>query len=260
MQFSDDPRFWTLLRDALQRVGQTERLNEPEVGRKLWEYMKFIRVWQKALHESKDLYSEAEMAAMLAWRYRIHPSQIEKVRELRVDAFFFGYKLAFRKPDFMVRSIWQLSVPDGQYIAARELQRSSGRHDLDGRPSEERADGFGFSKSNRLWLMLREQDHEQPRMICLKDRKTSLATGDRASEITMLHGWCLESSIKYADLIFSTRVLLLRAARQKKALEDYASEIDICPMGDWADGARQLRLTRRDFTKIVNFLKNGDAI
>jgi len=199
------------------------------------------------------------LAAALQRFYRTHASQMAKLGAANVGGFYFGYKLAFRHPDFMVRSIWHLVQPDGQsYLSATEFQYSSGLYEGDKAPREERSSGVVISKSERLWLTLREHEYEQPRFICLDTINKAVNHAhdgeDPAPHISGMSGYVLEATRKGQHLTFHSPVLLLRAEQQRADLKDYRKDVDILPLKRWTGAAKRFAIPPGTYQRILDFL------
>lgn len=284
---ADNPVCWTLLKHALQlacRSGskQTDinhesgakiaasslsrlisepeyKLNQPEPARQLWNWCAQEGFLAQAEQLIADDTPDRSLAAGLQRFYRTHASQMAKLAAADVDGFYFGYKLAFRHPDFMVRSVWHLVRPNGQsYLLANEFQYSSGLYEGDKAPREERSTGVVISKSERLWLTLREHEYEQPRFICLDTINKAVNHahdgGGSAPHISGMSGHVLEATRKGQHLTFHSPVLLLRAEQQRADLKDYRKDVDILPLKRWKSAAKRFAIPPVTYQRILDFL------
>lgn len=284
----DNPACWTVLRRALllgwrSGTDQTKILREsgatsglPSLSRfidgrssvlkdhpsaeHLWNWCAgkgFIEQAEKAIADDTP---DRALAAALQRFYRTHASQMDKLAAADVGGFYFGYKLAFRHPDFMVRSIWHLVQPDNHpYLLANEFQYSSGHYEADKAPREERSSGTVISKSERLWLTLREHEYEQPRFICLDTINKAVSHGDHgkdaAAHISGMSGHVLEATRKGQHLTFHSPVLLLRAENQRADLMDYRKDVDILPLERWKGAAKRFAIPPGTYQRILDFLR-----
>lgn len=284
---ADNPVCWVLLKRALQLacrngIKQTTimarskatiaasslsrlisepdyKLNQPEVARQLWDWCAQEGLLAQAERSIADDTPDRTLAAGLQRFYRTHASQMTKLVAADVGGFYFGYKLAFRHPDFMVRSVWHLVQPDGQsYLLASEFQYSSGFYEGDKAPREERSSGVVISKSERLWLTLREHEYEQPRFICLDTINKAVNHAhdgeDPAPHISGMSGHVLEATRKDQHLTFHSPVLLLRAEQQRADLKDYRKDVDILPLTRWKSAAKRFAIPSVTYQRILDFL------
>jgi hypothetical protein len=158
-----------------------------------------------------------------------------------IQGLFYGYKKAFRLSNFVTKSLFRVQAITDDHVVVQEYQRSSGKYDADLRPSEERSEGYGFSKSDKLWFFLREHDFEQPRIFCFSEFKDSLVSSDSKTQhtknsevITSLFGHCLESSRKFKDDVFYSKAMLTRLSDDigddATFWETYAASLDLYPI------------------------------
>lgn len=286
---ADDAACWMLLKHALllayrQGKGQTTiivqskaamvasslsrlirepdyKLKQPEAARRLWNWCAQEGFLAQAEKSIADDTPAKALADSLQRFYRTHASQMARLVAVEVGGFYFGYKLAFRHTDFMVRSIWHLVQPDDQsYLLANEFQYSSGRYEADKAPREELSSGVVIAKSERLWFALREDEHEQPRFISLDTLnktvlRSSSGNGPSPSRLTGMSGQELEATRKGQHTTFHSPILFLRADAQRTVLMDYREEVDILPLKSWQSAANRFGIPVATYRRIVEFLQ-----
>lgn len=234
---------------------RTARLNDVTVARNILAYLDKRGFVTKA---RQQLGQDANplLADGLAEFYHTDIDRIAHLSDLKICAYYWGYKLSFRKPDYIIRSAWRIAPGDVKYFTVDELQRSSGRHEPNQQPLEERSTGIAFAKSDRLWLTLRELSHSQPRILGLRYTLGLLSDGANGSEgIVAMAGHILESDRKYTEgRMFTSPVLLLRASEQHEALIDYKSGLDFIPPDDVA-AAASLGIPEQTYRAILKHLR-----
>lgn len=273
MQYADKPEFLDVMRKALA-IASKEGLSEDKIikqagielsrtsldrfknrkteqfasldsRRKLWRvlndggFVKAAITDTDKLSDKSKLMSIDEVALASTCFFNTHDSQVQKLANNRIRGLFYGFKNAFRLPNSVTKSIFRIDTPTDDHVIIHEYQRSSGKYDADGRPSEERSEGYGFSKSDKLWFFLREHDFEQPRIFCFSEFKVSpgrpKAKGQKGAEIiTSLFGHCLESARKYKDNIYYSKVILTRLlsddiGEPETFWKKYESTLDLYP-------------------------------
>lgn len=252
----------TLVASSLSRLIKEPdyKLRQPEAARQLWLWCAqegFLAQAEQAIADDTPLRA---LGGGLQRFYRTHASQMTKLVAADVEGFYFSYKLAFRHPDFMVRSIWQLAQPaDQSFLLADEFQYSSGHYESDKAPREERSSGVVISKSERLWFTLREDEHEQPRIICLDTISKTLSKAEPSKQpssarVSGMSGHVLEATRKGQHLTFHSPILFLRADPQYTELMDYHNDVDILPLRSWQSAAKRFAIPAVTYKRIVAFL------
>jgi len=150
-----------------------------EHAKKLWDYLLQRGFIQQVLstHEIKKsaFYFEEEYSSMMCCFFDTHGSQIREFAKsgliytndkFRESGEWFCYKNSFRKPGFVVKSKMSFTNHNDQYFEVTDTQHSSGLFEEGGHQYAEEASGFAFSKSRKLWCVLKEERYEQPRMFC----------------------------------------------------------------------------------------------
>lgn len=240
--------------------GLSSTLKDHTSAKHLWNWCAgkgFLTQAEKAIADDTP---DRALATALQRFYRTHASQMAKLVAADVEGFYFSYKLAFRHPDFMVRSIWQLARPaDQSFLLADEFQYSSGHYESDKAPREERSSGAVISKSERLWFTLREDEHEQPRVICLDTISKTLSKAEPSKQpssarVSGMSGHVLEATRKGQHLTFHSPVLFLRADPQHTDLMDYHNDVDILPLKRWQSAAKRFAIPAVTYKRIVAFL------
>lgn len=233
-------------------------------GSKLWDWSKDKGFLRQATKEIADETPDTLLAQALEVFYRTNPKQLEQLIALKAEGYYFGYKLAYRHPEFMVRSIWKLAAHGSEpYFIADEFQYSSGEYEADREAREEYSHGLAFSKSSKLWMIVREVDDEQPRTICLDriSKSSPRARAPKGSEppmrISGMSGYGLEATRNAKHPVFHSPILLLRSEHQKALIADYKKEVDILPLTSWDAAADRFRIPHVTYKRIVAFLKHG---
>lgn len=184
---------------------------------KLWDYLSYKDAIEAALFSSEaeiskcDLFDSRQLANTLMCWCACHESQISDMAKNELDGEYLCYKLSLRKEDYIVKSLVNIKIFQEEYIEISEYQRSSGYAEADGSIFDEKSHGVGFSKSNKLWFFMIEEDMEQPRIACFDRIKAPRSVDDPSrSRITILHGKLLESSTRFLDGLFSFNILLVK--------------------------------------------------
>lgn len=173
--FPDYPEKWPLDESPYDI---NSPLKDRRVAVRLWMNMnergfighaikKFPRVLQ-----TKNVFGPDETASTVSSFYGVHDSQIERLGEQGFcrdggSEEWFCYKPSYLQLGYVVKSLVRFD-PKSDHYDVREEQIST---TLDGEDTKriEVSNGFGFAKSFNLWLMLREEDTEQPRVFCFYD-------------------------------------------------------------------------------------------
>lgn len=182
-------------------------LNEQD-ARRLWSWLSDRRsghinrvIAAESRFSRKNLYALREVANPMAAFYACHESQLAQWREWGIEGDWYAYKPSFRRPGFVVKSLVSLRCPKDsgdEFVEVSERQWSSGAFEIDGKSNDETSVGFGVVKSNMLWLFMREEDREQPRIACFHTQRLSkTATGKDRSVV--LTGMILEGNKRFPD-------------------------------------------------------------
>jgi hypothetical protein len=242
--------------------GHSSVLKDHTSAKHLWNWCArtgFLTQAEKAIADDTP---DRGLATALQRFYRTHASQMAKLVAADIEGFYFSYKLAFRHSDFMVRSIWQLARPaDQSFLLADEFQYSSGHYESDKAPREERSSGAVISKSERLWFTLREDEHEQPRVICLDTISKTLSKAEpgkqpSSARVSGMSGHVLEATRKGQHLTFHSPILFLRADEQRTDLMGYHNDVDILPLTPCEDAASRFAIPAVTYQRIVDFLRD----
>jgi hypothetical protein len=191
-----------------RRRPRTLRLDYP-VASNLWKYCsKEIRT---VVQERIDLLGHTERLAANAINsfYRVHENQtIDWTEHQKLQEEYFCYKPAFREPGYVLKSHMRFCPMNDEYLEVSEKQVA---RDDDGGDSSEESLGFAFSKSERLWLFLREKSHDQPRVFCFYRKDV-----DAEGRIARLEGYLLESDKRYDRGVNMFRVGLVSVRRDQE--------------------------------------------
>ena len=109
----------------------------------------------------------------------------ERFEQAGIGGNFFCYKPSFRRKGFVVKSLITIEPVPGNFFRVFEKQRTSGMFEMDRQAILEQSDGFGFVKSNRVWIFLR--DIEPTNLgyfvtISQNSRKTRVSQSTRQSQ------------------------------------------------------------------------------
>ena len=195
-------------RSHARRPRHTLRLDYP-VALKLWNYCS--KEVKTVVEERTDLLGHSERLAANAINsfYRVHESEtIGWIEWQLLQEEYFCYKPAFRASGYVVKSHMRFCSMNDEYLEVTEHQ--VGRED-DGWEGAEESSGFAFSKSERLWLFLREQSRDQPRIFCFHNKDV-----DAEGRIARLEGHVLESDKRYDRGVFMFKVGLVSVRRDQE--------------------------------------------
>jgi len=195
---------------TVQRFRKAENLERRQrlmlhydVASKMWNYCRDeIELIIERRKAGDEFYKHTERLAadaMIAFYY-VNPEQTRRWKDhdgLKTE--YFCYKPSFRRPGQVVKSLWKIDIVNGQYFKISEDQADGGKPGI--HKSTEHSDGFGFSKSGRLWFFLMEQSREQPRVFCFHKRDI-----DHAGRISRLIGYVVESDKRYSGGVFTFKV------------------------------------------------------
>jgi hypothetical protein len=168
----------------------------------LWNYCS--KQVKAVVQERSDLLGHTERLAANAITsfYRAHESQTVAWRETHgLQREYFLYKPSFRIPGNLVKSHVRFTLSNSEYFEVSEKQ--SAKTD-EGWESSETSTGFAISKSEHLWLFLREESREQPRILCLHGKDF-----DEKDRISRLSGYVLESDKRFTGGVYMFRVGLV---------------------------------------------------
>ncbi|MGE4046259.1 MAG: hypothetical protein AB7F35_15490 [Acetobacteraceae bacterium] len=174
-----------------------------DVAVKLWNFCR--RELEDIIRRREagdDFYKHAERLAadaMMAFYYA-HPDQTRRwAHQDGLQTEYLCYKPSFRRPGQVVKSRFTIDIVNDQYFKVVEDQADGGKPGI--QKSTEHSEGFGFSKSGRLWFFLMEQSREQPRVFCFHKRDI-----DADGSITRLIGYVMESDKRYSGGVFTFKV------------------------------------------------------
>jgi hypothetical protein len=187
---------------------RTLRLDYP-VALKLWNYCR--QEVKAVVQDRMDLLGHTERFGANAVNsfYRVHESEtIGWIERQLLQEEYFCYKPAFRASGYVVKSYMRFCPMNGEYLEVTE--RQVGRED-DGWGVAEESLGFAFSKSERLWLFLREKSHDQPRIFCFYRKDV-----DAEGRIARLEGYLMESDKRYDSGVHMFRVGLVSVRRDQE--------------------------------------------
>jgi hypothetical protein len=221
-------------------------------AQKLWDYLdNTLGLIEKAVAlasiQKRSLYPLPEVANAMHCFYGVHKSSISKLATAGISGSFFCYKPSFRKEGFTVKSRMSIVDEKNHFFTIRELQRTSGKYEIDGIGLVEESEGFGLIKSDRLWLFLQDIETEQPRIFCLIPKFGRIATdesiatrGIKKSQIGSLHGYLLEGVKGNKNDAYKFNVVLIREdVEEKRWKENHPGDkfspddqIDIYPTGE----------------------------
>jgi hypothetical protein len=223
----------------------------------------------------KSLYPLEEVANVLHCFYGVHKSSIARLAFAGISGRFFCYKPSFRKRGFIVKSLMSLEPKNNDYYLVTETQRTSGKYEIDRIAIVERSNGFGFIKSDRLWLFLQDVETEQPRLFCLKPKfgrpagENSFAEIEReSSKISSLRGHLIEGAKGNKNDEFGFKVALVREDVEVEQWKEMwpgqqfkaDDQIDVYPGNDEQKHRFERQLTNAKVfipDEIVRYLQSG---
>jgi hypothetical protein len=181
----------------------------------LWDYLDEKRFVERAIAElegdkkgfqfhKQSLYSTRELANAASCFYGTHRSALERFEAFGLRGIFLCYKPSFRRAGFVVKSKMLFKLMNHEYFVVHETQRSSGIFEIDRSGVSEKSEGFGFIKSDRLWLLLRDIETEQPRIYCFSEPKYAESpdklqdSSPKNNRLTMFFGHLIEGAKKNA--------------------------------------------------------------
>jgi hypothetical protein len=190
---------------------------------RLWEYISklglieaiFMHDSDQKLIKKHDLYANREVANAVLCFYDTHELRNDNfVKSTIENEYFICYKASSRKPGFMLKSRFYISMCKGEYFDIHDHQRSSGRYEMGKTLFEEHVYGVGFIKSRRLWAICRDNNKEQPRIFCF--HKPIYSSADSDAKIEGYYGHLMGATQQYGDVFFSKNVILLSKKYDKR--------------------------------------------
>ena len=166
-----------------------------------------------------SLYPIADVANSLHAFFGVHKSAVARFARAGINGSFFCYKPSFRRPGFTVKSRMTIEAVDNDYFSVKEKQASSGAFEMDRKSIIEKSEGFGFIKSDRMWLFLRDRETEQPRVFCFNKPNFSRPNEENEksedsivlnSRISSMYGYLLEGAKGNENNSFKFNVVLVR--------------------------------------------------
>jgi len=140
--------------------------------------------------------------------YSAHESQVRKWKDDGLQEDYFCYKPSFRLPGNVVKSHMHLRLAHGEYFELEERQDSKSGITSD---AGERSDGFVISKSERLWMVLREEIKQQPRLFCFYRAEPA-----KTEKIVRLYGFLIESDKKFTGNVYRFKVALVSVETERE--------------------------------------------
>jgi hypothetical protein len=214
-------------------------IKEEDAAEGLWNTLigeGFIRIDDLL---KSGLSSNEDLALHLNMFFETHDSQFQALRSHEFSGTFFGYKRSFRRPGSIIKSLFVVEPRDAGYFSVHEHQHLKAEREADGISSIEDSEGVAFSKSMRIWLLLKEVEFQQPRVFCFDRRKEHPDSG----AVNILYGYCFESSRKFSDGVFFSRAMLVRAPssdgdswRDLALIEELRAECDLFPTSEFLAG------------------------
>lgn len=154
------------------------RLDKEELARPLWELLRHgnhisnVMADKNSPISKKALYSERDVACALMAFFAVSENEnTEKAKTHFLREAEDGhktwicYKLSTRRPGYIIKSKFEISLINREYFRISDHQVSTGRTEK-GVRFEEKGDGFGFVKGGWLWCVIRENEYAQPRIFC----------------------------------------------------------------------------------------------
>ena len=114
-----------------------------------------------------------------------------------------------------------------------------------------------MAKSYNLWLMLRIEQTQQPRVVCLNAIRPTAANKLDGQAIHALAGHGLEFDRSIRTGVHNSAVLLSRAEEQRASLSEYRRDLDMLPSASWRKAATKLRIPHRRYQQIRDFIFEG---
>jgi hypothetical protein len=140
------------------------------------------------------LYDDITVAEVLGEFYLHDARESRSLITRGLSDTFFCYKPSLRKPGCVVKSRMEIRFT-GYHFEITDRQRASGRFEPSGEPTSEISKGFGFAIGDRLWIFLREESENQPRVFCFYD----WIKANVGSVIERAFGYVLESDSKFGN-------------------------------------------------------------
>jgi hypothetical protein len=235
---------------------------EEQRGKNLRHYGMIEQAIQLENISKNTLYPISDVANAMHVFFGVHKSAIARFAEAGIHGNFFCYKPSFRRPGFTVKSLMTIEVVDNDYFSVREKQTSSGAFEMDRKSIVEKSEGFGFIKSDRMWLFLRDRETEQPRIFCFHKPNFSRPTDRNEksedgivlnSRISSMYGYLLEGAKGNENNSFKYNVVLVREDVDKELWklaypdETYVADqqIDVYPTGEKVKSQYAQRLDER---------------
>ena len=242
-------------------------------AKRLWDHLSRVGLIEQAVSRAGiskiDLYSHRETANALMAFYGSHESQVARFIRQGIEGTYFCFKPSFRKTGFVVKSRFEIKAFQSEYFEINEHQRSSGIYEADRAVIDENSIGFAFPKSERLWVHLREQNTEQPRVMCFHHKKFAKLDPKHPKDekITILFGDIIEGVKRFRDGFHATKVVLFAAESDRSVWEaempgksyDANDQLDIYPL---EETKRKIFEGRKHFyvpTEISEYLKTGQV-
>lgn len=183
----------------------------------------------------KTAFSPAETASSIASFYATHDSQIV---ELDKKGFstpegkdWFCYKLSNRFPGYLIKSRMELTTKR-DHISIYERQTARKDTEIMGVEEYEESTGFAISKAHKLWFFLREDEAEQPRIICFHELRERTFSSDEPNstlnqlgyaprQMLILLGSVIEMDRKWNNQFFASPVALTLPAYEESLWKDH---------------------------------------
>jgi hypothetical protein len=203
---------------------------------KLWNYLEMQGFVKQAFRERPSISDNGpqtkELVAIATSAfYNVDEIEISNWHDnMELNGKYFCYKRSFRSVGNILKTAMTFKLAEAKYFEISERQASKSGP----RASQEQSSGFGFSRSERLWLFLKEESRHQPRIFCFNQKDTS------NGKVTHLKGYVLESDKRYGDGVHQFRVGLIAAETDEKLWEivypdepyDEEAQIDNVPFED----------------------------
>jgi hypothetical protein len=224
-----------------------------------------------------SMYPVSEVANAMHAFFGVHKSSIQKFAEAEISKHFFCYKPSFRRPGFVVKARLTMKSENNDFFEVEEVQRTSDLFESDAAEIIETSAGFGFVKTNRLWIFMRDTESEQPRIFCFNHFKFAHPKSDtpvptelldrvahsKKSKIMRMEGYLIEGAKGNVNDAFQYHAMLVSEDLEREIWRDRGhpagdvfraeDQVDIFPVGR-AEKAQYAEQMKRSKIQIPEFV------
>jgi|GEM_PF-4935966 len=202
----------------------------PAFAESLWTYLQSKLVFERMIDAGDmsvlGVYSRETVGDAIQGFYGVKSSESQSFATAGLSGPFFCYKPSFRRRGFTVKSTMKFKDTGHGFFLVDEKQITTGVFEMDLSPIVEKSTGFGFIKSGRLWIFMRDIESEQPRIFCFHKPKYSNNNGSNNAKLETLSpsnqtvyswfGYLIEGVKGNQDNAFNFRVVLNAESNERK--------------------------------------------